>query len=231
MANSVRIAHVARKRRSLVTGAAALAAAAAAPALWRPARAAAGPSTVLPAVSEGPFYPAERWRLARRLDWDADLTRVAGVASPARGEHLALTLRWVDARGRPLDGYSLEIWQCDAAAQYHHARTEGQAAARDAGFQGFGAARTAADGSVALRTIRPVAYPGRTPHIHLKLLAPGGRGEWTSQLFIAGEAGNGSDFLYRQLDATQRRAVTLTLQPAHDDGLRWQAAHTLVLPA
>jgi protocatechuate 3,4-dioxygenase beta subunit len=184
----------------------------------------------LPAVSEGPFYPSERWRAARRRDWDADLTRVDGAAAPARGEHLALALRVVDSRGRAVDAHTLEIWQCDAAGQYHHARTESEAGERDTGFQGFGAARTAADGSVLLRTIRPVPYPGRTPHIHVKLLAPGGRSEWTSQLFLAGESGNPRDFLYRRLDEAERRALTLSLVPAQGDGLRWRSTHTLVLP-
>jgi protocatechuate 3,4-dioxygenase, beta subunit len=136
----------------------------------------------------------------------------------------------VDARGRAVDGHTLEIWQCDAAGHYHHARTEREAAQRDAGFQGFGAARTASDGSALLRTIRPIPYPGRTPHIHLKLLAPGGRSEWTSQLFISGDAGNARDFLYRQLEDTERGAVSLNLAAATGDGLRWRAAHTLVLP-
>jgi protocatechuate 3,4-dioxygenase beta subunit len=201
------------------------------PALLRPAHAASAGPVPLPSVSEGPFYPAERWRLARRADWDADLTRVAGSAELARGEHLALALCVVDARGRAVDGHTLEIWQCDAAGQYHHARTEREAGSRDAGFQGFGAARTGADGSVLLRTIRPVPYPGRTPHIHVKLLAPGGRGEWTSQLFVAGDAGNTRDFLFRQLDEPERQALSLALAPAQGEGLRWRAAHTLVLPS
>jgi protocatechuate 3,4-dioxygenase beta subunit len=201
--------------------------------LWHTARAQAA-ATPLPAVSEGPFYPAERWRLARGRDWDADLTQVAGIATAARGEHLALLLRVVDIRGRAVDGHTIEIWQCDAAGQYHHARTEGSAGDRDPGFQGFGAARTAADGSVRLRTIKPVPYPGRTPHIHVKLLAPGGRGEWTSQLFVAGTAASDRDFLWRQLGVDERRALAIALEPApvpgQQAGLRWQSTHTLVLP-
>ena len=41
-------------------------------------------------------------------------------------------------------------------------------------------------------------YPGRTPHIHVKLRHPS-FGEVTSQLFVAGDPGNAGDFLYRSL--------------------------------
>jgi protocatechuate 3,4-dioxygenase beta subunit len=182
-------------------------------------------------MTEGPFYPPARWR-AHDADWDADLTRVRrGVQElQARGEPLALQLQVLDTQGRPIDAAEVEIWQCDALASYRHPAVAAEPGRFDPGFQGFGAARSGADGSARFRTIRPVPYPGRTPHIHVKL-RHAAFGEWTSQLFVAGDAGNARDFLWRQLPAADREALAMQLQPAHDGGLRWQARHPLVVPA
>lgn len=183
----------------------------------------------LPAMTEGPFYPPTRWRGAD-ADWDADLTRVRrGVATQvAQGEHLALDLRVVDSAGKAIDRVEFEIWQCDTAALYRHPRFEDSDSRADKGFQGFGAALTNAVGQARFRTIKPVPYPGRTPHIHVKLRHPAFR-EVSSQLFVAGDPGNARDFIWRQLGATGQAAVDMVLKPAQEDGLRWQTRHTLVV--
>ena len=101
----------------------------------------------------------------------------------------------------------------------------------DEGFQGFGASRSGPDGQTRFRTIRPVPYPGRTPHVHIKL-RHASFGELTSQLFIAGETGNTRDFLWRALAPADRDALEMKLQPAAAEaGLRWQVRQLLVLPA
>jgi len=212
-------------RRLVVCAAASAAAALAMPALASSRRA------VLPSMTDGPFYPPRGWR-AQRIDWDADLTRVEQPGNApriARGEHLALALQVVDAGGRIVDGAEVEIWQCDALAAYHHPGVRVAADRIDAGFQGFGAARSDARGELAFRTIRPVPYPGRTPHIHVKL-RHAAFGEWTSQLFLAGDPGNAGDFLWRELSAAGQAAAAMRLVPAGADGLRWQARHALVVP-
>ncbi len=192
--------------------------------------AAAETRRALAPMTEGPFYPPERWR-AGDTDWDADLTQVQRGSErlTARGEHLGLQLQVMDSQGRAIDRAEVEIWQCDTLAHYRHPRVVPEPGRFDPGFQGFGAARSAADGSVAFRTIRPTPYPGRTPHIHIKL-RHASFGEQTSQLFVAGDPGNARDFLWRGLSAADRDALALTLQPATDGGLRWQARHVLVLP-
>ncbi len=214
-------------RRSLLLSAAA---AVAAPQVVR----AAGNATPLPPMTEGPFYPQPAWRARGPFagDWDADLTRVqrGGETLIARGEHLGLDVTVVDAAGRLIDGAEVEIWQCDALAAYRHPAVTMAPAQMDPGFQGFGAARSDATGAVRFRTIRPVPYPGRTPHIHVKL-RHASFGEWTSQLFLAGDPGNARDFLWRQLDAPGQSALALQLRAAPaDSGLRWQALHALVVP-
>lgn len=213
----------ARRRFALATGAAL--AALACPALASSRR------TVAP-MTDGPFYPPRAWR-EQWSDWDADLSRVQrdGRTLVARGEHLGLELRLLDANGRIVDGAEFEIWQCDALAAYHHPDVRQTAGSFDEAFQGFGASRSDREGAVRFRSIRPVPYPGRTPHIHVKL-RHASFGELTSQLFIAGDPGNARDFLWRALQPADREMLEMKLQPAAaGTGLRWQVQHTLVLPA
>ena len=183
-------------------------------------------------MTDGPFYPSAAWR-AQWTDWDADLTRVQRGTQTleARGELLGLAATVADVNGRIIDNAEVEIWQCDTMAVYRHPRGGMQPGRFDEGFQGFGMSRSTAAGAVRFRTIRPVAYPGRTPHIHLKL-RHASFGELTTQLFLAGDAGNARDFLWRQLDADERTALEMKLVPASaDSGLRWLANQALTVPA
>jgi len=183
-------------------------------------------------MTEGPFYPPRAWR-ERWTDWDADLTRVqqAANAPVAKGEHLGLEARVVDVNGRTIDGATVEIWQCDAVGHYRHPSTEPTTDAVDEGFQGFGSTQSNGQGMVRFRTIKPVPYPGRTPHIHVKLRHTT-FGEVTSQLFVAGDPGNARDGLWRWLSADDRAALEMKLEAAATDtGLRWLVRHDLVVPA
>ncbi len=187
---------------------------------------------VLAPMTDGPFYPPAPWRRGWS-DWDADLTRVDGSGGPpvARGEHLGLELTVADERGRAIDVAEVEIWQCDTLAHYRHPDVPRQPGRFDEGFQGFGAARSAANGSLRFRTIRPAPYPGRTPHIHVKVRHPA-FGELTSQLFVAGDPGNERDFLWRRLARADQEALAMRLAPAPaGSGLRWTARHALIVPA
>jgi len=186
----------------------------------------------LAAMTEGPFYPPRAWRDAW-ADQDADLTRVTRGAQTlvARGEHLGLEAVVSDTAGRAIDGVDVEIWQCDTLQTYRHPREPSQPGRFDPGFQGFGATRSDGAGLARLRTIKPVPYPGRTPHIHVKL-RHASFGELTTQLFIDGDAGNARDFLWRALAAEDRAALALQLRPAPEgSGLRWLVRHALVVPA
>jgi len=184
----------------------------------------------LAAMTDGPFYPPVRWR-ERWTDWDADLVHVqqGGRTLTARGEHLGLALRVADTQGRVIDGVEVEIWQCDALTAYRHPRVAQEPGSFDAGFQGFGSARSDRQGNLRFLTIKPVPYPGRTPHIHVKL-RHATFGELTSQLFVDGDAGNAGDVLWRSLAAADRGPLAMRLQPAADAGLRWTAQHVLRVP-
>lgn len=190
------------------------------------------PRTPLPRMTDGPFYPSAAWR-RRETDWDADLTQLRRGTQTltARGEHLGLALVVADSRGSVIDGAEVEIWQCDALAAYRHPRVNVTPEQMDPGFQGFGEARSDRGGGVSFRTIRPVPYPGRCPHIHIKL-RHASFGEISSQLFVAGDPGNARDFLWNSLDEAGRQATAMRLEPAPaESGLRWVARQAIVVAA
>ena len=180
------------------------------PALWLGARAQPAPvRRATPAQSEGPFYPVDFPK-----DSDFDLLRNGNLAYPV-GQASWLEGSVSDLQGRPVSGALVEIWQCDGAGHYHHAGDGGRA---DSRFQGFGRATAGADGSYRFRTIRPVAYGGRTPHIHVKVKL-GRRELLTTQLYVANDPGNARDFLWQRLSAADREALT-TPFVLGADGLR-----------
>jgi protocatechuate 3,4-dioxygenase beta subunit len=155
-----------------------------------------------PAQTEGPFYPR-----TIPVDHDADLTQVAGRSAPAQGTRLAFGGRVVTRDGNAQSAATVELWQCDVFGRYHHAGDDGSP--RDDGFQGYGVAITDADGRYAFRTIRPVAYGGRVPHLHLKVKTAGGA-TLTTQVYIAGDRTDGDPVLAWSPRGT-REQLTMTL--------------------
>lgn len=181
-----------------------------APALWLGARAQSpAPRRPTPSQTEGPFYP-----VALPRDSDADLLR-NGTLNYAQGQPVWLDGTVVDMDGKPVRGAQVEIWQCDQAGNYHH---PGDGDRADRSFQGFGKVVVGADGGYRFRTIKPAAYSGRTPHIHVKVRL-GSRALLTTQLYVDGDAGNARDFLWRSLPEAERSALTVPFAPAAD-GLR-----------
>jgi len=173
------------------------------------ARAQSAASRTTPGQTLGPFYP--RSAAERPAQTDADLLEFEGDRLLSRGVPLYLTGRVLDRRGNPVAQSEVEIWQCDANAVYHHpgggAETE-----RDPYFQGYGVDRTDAKGDFRFRTIRPVAYPGRTPHIHVRVQPASGRA-FATQLYLPDDPGNARDFLFSRLDSDEQRALLLAFEP------------------
>jgi protocatechuate 3,4-dioxygenase beta subunit len=161
-----------------------------------------------PPQTEGPFYPT-----AFPADMDNDLVQVRGQQAQAMGTVLHLEGRVLDLDGKPVDGALVEIWQCDAQGLYDHPRQPGRER-RDAAFQGYGRLLVKADGHYRFRTLKPVAYAGRSPHIHFKVATATGR-LLTSQFYIAGDPGNERDGVFRGIrDPRQRGLVEMKLAPA-----------------
>src|SRR5436190_20288261 len=156
-----------------------------------------------PAQTEGPFYPDHL-----PLDTDNDLLILNDALTPAVGEVTYVSGRILDARGEPIRGAVVEIWQCDNSGAYLHSRT-GNADKRDKSFQGFGRFLTGASGEYLFRTIKPVPYPGRTPHIHYAIKRKG-RKELITQCYIEGHPGNEKDGVWKGIkDPKARKSVTV----------------------
>ena len=159
-----------------------------------------------PEQTEGPFFPD---RLP--LDTDNDLLRIGDASSPADGEVTWFSGRVLDAAGNPLRGALVEIWQCDAHGAYLHSRS-GNAQKRDDHFQGYGRFLTGLGGDYGFRTIKPVPYPGRSPHIHVKVTR-GDRHLLTTQCYVKGDPGNQRDGIFRSLSAVEAAAVVADFLP------------------
>lgn len=164
-----------------------------------------------PPATEGPFYPTHSMRFA---DADNDLVKIAGLVEDAGGEVIVLKGHIRDRAGRPVAGARVEIWQCDANGRYLHTGDRAGGTPRDPAFQGFGYVVTGADGAYAFRTIKPVSYPGRTPHIHAKIIHR--RRVLTTQFYIAGHKQNAGDWLYQRMSSRDQRAVSMVFANGAD---------------
>lgn len=162
-----------------------------------------------PAQTEGPFYPTRF-----PADTDNDLVQVRGMEARAQGTVTHLTGRILDQDGKPIANARVEIWQCDQNGNYIHPEGASGKGKRDRAFQGFGAVTSDAEGNYRFRTIKPVPYSGRTPHIHFQVVA--GRTRLVTQMYIADEPLNARDGVYRGIrDPKQRDAVTVKFDPAN----------------
>ena len=186
--------------------------------------AASGLLRATPSQPAGPFYPVEL-----PLDDDNDLTRVKGMRGVAEGQVTDLSGQLLDVNGNPLAGLRIEIWQCDANGRYRHPGDRG-GADPDANFQGHGRTETDGQGRYRFRTIRPVPYPGRTPHIHLAVF-PTGERPFVTQLYVKGEPRNEADFLFRRVPAERRHLVLAEFSSGGGDGAELAARFDIILSA
>jgi protocatechuate 3,4-dioxygenase beta subunit len=162
--------------------------------------------TLTPRQTEGPFYPDHL-----PLDTDNDLIVLNDSSTPAVGTITHLSGRILSASGAPIRNALVEIWQVDGRGVYLHSGDTH--AARDAGFQGFGRFFTGSSGEYYFRTLKPVPYPGRTPHIHFAVKTKG-RDKWTTQCYVKGEPQNERDSIYRSIqDPKARESVTVDFAP------------------
>lgn len=201
-----------RRRQLVLGGSAAL--------LSSPMALAQRPPT--PTQSVGPFYP-----VIPPLHRDNDLTQVEGQARRALGQIADLYGQVLDVGGRPLAGLRVEIWQCDANGRYRHPGDRGSTA-EDPGFEGFGHTISDAQGRYRFRTIRPVAYSGRTPHIHAAVFPKSGR-PFVTQIYVAGEPLNDRDFLFQRVPESLRPLLLAEFVPVRDSVVGLSAKFDIVL--
>jgi protocatechuate 3,4-dioxygenase beta subunit len=100
------------------------------------------------------------------------------------GTKLVLTGRVLTTDGTPVKRAWLDFWQSDANGRYDNK-----------GYRLRGHQYTDDAGRYTLETVLPASYPGRTPHVHVKIAAPN-RPALTTQLYFPGESLNREDGLF-----------------------------------
>ena len=101
-----------------------------------------------------------------------------------KAKRMRLMGQVVDTRCQPIPGALLDFWQCDEKGEYDNQ-----------GFRLRGHQFADRKGQFVLETVVPGAYPGRTPHLHVKVQRKGGQ-ILTTQLYLPGHPGNAGDFLF-----------------------------------
>jgi len=171
-----------------------------------------------PQQTEGPFYPD---RLP--LDTDNDLILVNEDITPAVGEITHLSGRILDARGEPIRNAVVEIWQVDSNGVYIHSGSANRSH-KDSHFQGFGRFLTGSTGEYYFRTIKPVPYPGRTPHIHYAVKIKG-QPKFTTQCYVRGEPQNARDGILNSVrDPRARESLIVPFAPVRNSRIGELAA-------
>ncbi len=151
---------------------------------------------------EGPFYPDHL-----PLDTDNDLLTVNDGITPAVGQVTHLGGRILTASGEPIRNALVEIWQADNKGIYLHSNSNDEGT-MDENFQGFGRFMTGSTGEYYFRTIRPVIYGNRTPHVHFALKIAGNE-TWTTQCYVRGEPRNETDNLLNRIRDPQARETVI----------------------
>jgi protocatechuate 3,4-dioxygenase beta subunit len=113
------------------------------------------------------------------------------------GAKFTLTGYVVDTNCKPIAHAWLDFWQADGNGHYDNA-----------GYILRGHQYTDANGKFMLVTVVPGEYPGRTPHIHVKVRVSDTSQVITTQLYIPGLATNANDSIYNP--TLQMQHVTTT---------------------
>lgn len=155
-----------------------------------------GVCVFFPQAVEGPYY------------FDPQLVR-SDITDGRPGLPLALTLRVIDSGPcTPRAGARVDIWHADAGGVY--SGYAGQGDARNVSTKGKsylrGTQTTDGDGKVTFRSIYPGWYPGRTPHIHIKVFLDE-RTVLTGQAYFPDEI---SAAVYREQEPYKSRPVADT---------------------
>jgi protocatechuate 3,4-dioxygenase, beta subunit len=124
-------------------------------------------------------------------DTDNDLTRQHD-AEPL-GERIIVSGRVLDEDGRVVPHTLIEIWQCNAAGRYRHAK-DNHPAPIDPNFSGAGRTLTDAEGRYEFITVKPGAYPWtnhanawRPAHIHFSLFGYSIATRLVTQMYFPGD--------------------------------------------
>ena len=153
----------------------------------------------------GPFFP-----VTQAPDTSGDLTR----GGRAQGTILYLSGRVTNLAGEAVAGARMEIWQANAHGKYLHPNDDNSAPI-DPYFAGFALICTGSDGSYAIKTVRPKAYPTspttvRPAHIHFRVT--GAFEQFVTQMYFQGDPWNDQDPFLQS--ARRKEALIVDPHPA-----------------
>ncbi|GAA2595036.1 protocatechuate 3,4-dioxygenase subunit beta [Actinomadura fulvescens] len=162
---------------------------------------------------------------------DADLTRQA--PGEPLGERIIVTGRVLDARGRPVPGALVEVWQANAAGRYAHARDD-HPAPLDPNFTGAGRCLTDAAGRYRFASIKPGAYPWRNhhnawrpAHIHFSVFGTAFTQRLVTQMYFPGDPLFAYDPIFQSIPDARSRELLIarfdldTTEPEWALGYQW----------
>lgn len=129
--------------------------------------------TFTPPQAEGPYYTPNTPERNSLLE--------AGIP----GQRMIVVGYVLDAACQPVPNAWLDFWQTDGAGVYDNA-----------GFKLRGHQYTDSQGRYFLETVYPGEYPGRTPHIHVKVRLNDSAPVLTSQLYFPDAASNTRDRIF-----------------------------------
>lgn len=130
--------------------------------------------TLTPPQAEGPYYTPNTPERTNLVE--------AGMG----GTPLLVTGRVLNQNCEPIPGAMLDFWQTDENGEYDNV-----------GYRMRGHQFTDENGNYTLESILPSRYPGRTPHIHVKVFAPDGQEVLTTQIYFSGVSDQVPDAIFR----------------------------------
>lgn len=126
-----------------------------------------------PSQIEGPYYK------------NGSPEKVNFYGKNISGNKFTLTGYVLNTKCQPITHAWVAFWQANANGQYDNE-----------GYTLRGYQYTDSNGKYTLSTVVPGMYPGRTPHIHVKVRATSTSPVLTTQLYFPGLESNSSDAIY-----------------------------------
>lgn len=167
-----------------------------------------------PSQTVGPYFSMI---LARDDDEEVMAT------SKTAGERIRITGRLLDGNGAPIEDGLIEAWQANAAGRYRHPIDDRDDLPLDAGFTGFGRAKTTfEDGTYRFETIRPGRVPApdgglQAPHVNLVIQARGILNPSFTRCYLEDEAAaNAEDPVLAAVPADRRHTLLATRDDASE---------------
>lgn len=158
-----------------------------------------------PSQTKGPFYPVPE--IEKQDFFDFDLTKKGDDSPVAEGKVIAIRGSVIGHDENVMSGSIVEVWQACETGRYNHPSDTNDRPI-DPNFQYWGRVVTGETGEFRFKTILPGKYPGRTPHIHFRIVSPGKKELVTQLYFGDNESLNRKDSIYMSLNVAQRDNVT-----------------------